>query len=387
MKVYFYLGIGIIITLIVGLFGYSVFLNHQGENVIADRMAKHHLPLKGITVNERTLLPIAELDLVNLYSDNMTDVVALENGRIVNEFVQKNSHVAAGAVILQMVNEDLPLKIRQADSDIVEAEAQLVKARNSYNRYKQLVDHNAISLEKYDEAEAVYKAAQARMSNLEAQRAQLLARQARQMITTPIAGEVLNIYHKTGSYVNAGTAVALVGDFSSLSFAATMNDRLTKKLYIGREFQLTISGNEGLHKSYGANLASGNQGDNQTFRVKVEKITPELSEPATMRQVIWQIDNRVGLLEPGAYSKVVLHSDLPHKCLAIPVGAFVNEGMDQVAVVDEDGRLAMRYVETGITDGKYIEIRSGLVAGDTLITSDTEGIDEGTQIEIVLEDN
>ena len=52
-----------------------------------------------------------------------------------------------------------------------------------------------------------------------------------------------------------------------------------------------------------------------------------------------------------------------------------------------DGRLAIRNVETGITDGKYIEVKSGLQAGDIVITSDTEGIEEGTQIDIVLEDN
>ncbi len=387
MKIYFYLGVGLIITLIVGLFGYGVYLNNRGENEITERMANHHLPLSCITVKERELMPIVELDLVNLYSGNMTDVVTLENGRIVQEFVEKNAHVTEGTALFQVVDEEIPLKIRQADSDIIEAQAQLVKAQNSYNRYRQLMDYNAISMEKFDEAEALYKAAQARLSNYEAQRDQLLARQSRQMIRAPIDGEVLNIYHKAGSYVKAGTAVALVGDFSSLSFSATMNDTFTKKLYVGREFKLTIGGNEGIHKPYGANFSPGNQGDEQVFNVKVEKITPALGETAAMRQVIWQIDNSVGLLEPGAYSKITLHSSLPHKCLAVPVGAFVNENRNQVAVVDSDGRLAIRYVETGVTDGKYIEIRRGLTAGDIVITSDTEGIDEGTQVEIVLEDN
>ncbi len=387
MKIYFYLGVGIIITLIVTLFGYSVYLNHRGENDIIERMANQHLPLTGTTVQERDLMPIVELELVNLYSNKMTDVVALENGRVVRAFVEKNGHVVVGTPIIELLDEDIPLKIRQSDSDIFEAEAQVVKARNTYNRYRQLLESNAISLERFDEAEAAYKAAQARLANFQAQREQLLIRQSREIITAPIDGEVLNLYQTVGAYVKAGTPVALVGDFSSINFTSTLKDVYTKQLYIGREFELTISEGEGLQKSYGANFASGNLGEDQVFRVQVEKITPDLSEPATMRQVVWRIDNRVGLLEPGAYSKVCLHSNLPHKCLAVPVGAIINENKNQVAVLDEDGRLAIRHVEIGITDGKYVEVKTGLKAGDIVITSDTEGIDEGTKIDIVLEDN
>ena len=387
MKIYFYLGVGIIITLIVTLFGYSVYLNNRGENQIAERMSNHHLPLTGVKVQERSLMPVVELDLVNLYSKDMTDVMALENGRVIQLFVEKNSQVAKGSPIIELVDEDIPLKIRQADSDIFEAEAQLVKARNTYNRYSQLLESSAISLEKFDEAEAAYKAAQARLANYEAQREQLLVRQSREIINSPIDGEILSLYQTVGAYVKAGTPVALVGDFSHLNFTSTLKDIYTKHLYVGREFDLTIREGEGLQKSYGAKISSGNLGDDQVFRAKVEKITPDLSEPASIRQVVWSIDNRVGLLEPGAYSKLCLQSNLPHKCLTVPVGAFINENKTQVAVMDEDGRLAIRSVEIGVTDGKYVEVKSGLQAGDIVITSDTEGIEEGTQIDIVLEDN
>ena len=386
MKIYFYLGVGIIITLIVTLFGYSAYLNSRGENQIAERMSNHHLPLTGVKVQERSLMPVVELDLVNLYSNDMTDVVALESGRVIQLFVEKNSHVDRGNPIIKLLDEDIPLKIRQIDSDIFEAEAQLVKARNTYNRYSQLLENNAISLERFDEAEAAYKAAQARLANFEAQREQLLIRQSREIINSPIDGEVLNFYQTVGAYVKAGTPVALVGDFSNLNFTSTLKDIYTQRLYVGREFDLTISEGEGIQKSYGANFSSGNLGDDQIFRARVEKITPDLSEPASIRQVVWSVDNRVGLLEPGAYSKICLHSNLSHKCLSVPVDAFINENKTQVAVM-VDGRLAIRNVETGITDGKYIEVKSGLQAGDIVITSDTEGIEEGTQIDIVLEDN
>ena len=150
MKIYFYLGVGIIITLIVGLLGYGVYLNQRGESEIEQRMESLRLPLNGAVVTEREIQPYVELELVNLYCDDMTDVIARENGRVNQVLVEKHDMVTAGKPIMQLVDEDIPLKIKQADSDILEAEAQLVKTRNSYNRYSQLVESNAISLEKFD---------------------------------------------------------------------------------------------------------------------------------------------------------------------------------------------------------------------------------------------
>ena len=394
MKNYFYLGIGIIITLIVCLLGYGIYMNQRGENEIAQRMENLRLPLTGTEVREREITPMVELELANLYCDDMTDVIARENGRVTQVFVEKHSNVTAGKPLMQLVDEDIPLKLKQVDSDILEAEAQLLKTRNSYNRYKQLRESQAISAEKYDEAEADYKAAQAKLSNCEAVREQLLMRQSRQMVTSSIDGEVLRLYQSEGAYVTAGTPVALVGDFSKLYFTAPVVDEQAQRMEIGRQINLTIAGGaasvlggEALPKSYGANYSAGNLGDEQVFTAAVIKITPGLDEPATVRQVVWQIDNRVGLLEPGAYRKLRLYANTTRKCLAVPMAAFVDESHNRVSVMEADGRLGFRDVTTGVSDGNYIEVISGLQLGDIVITADTEGVAAGTEIELTIEDN
>lgn len=394
MKNYFYLGVVIIITLIVVLLGYGVYINHRGENEIVQRMGNLRLPLTGTTVQEREINPMAELELVNLYSNDMTDIIAQENGRVTHVLVENHSNVTAGQPIMQLMDEDVALKLKQADSDILAAEAQLLRARNSYNRYKQLIEMHAISAEKYDEAEADYKAAQARLANVETQKEQLLVRQSRQLISSSIAGEVLRLYQSEGAYVTAGTPVALVGDFSKLYFSAPVVNEQAQRMEIGRPVDVTISGStatvlggESLPKSYGANYSTGNLGSGQVFSATVIKITPSLNEPAAVRQIVWQIDNQVGLLEPGAYRKVRLKSHIVRRCLAVPVTAFVDEYHNRVAVLEADGRLGFREVETGVTDETYTEILSGLQAGDIVITADTEGLTAGTEVEITVEDS
>ena len=48
-------------------------------------MENLQLPLRGSVVQQRTIKPMVELDLVNLYSDDMTDVIISWNGEVTKE--------------------------------------------------------------------------------------------------------------------------------------------------------------------------------------------------------------------------------------------------------------------------------------------------------------
>ncbi len=178
----------IIILLVLVLLGYGACLNERGENKITELMENRRVPLQGTTAQIRKIYPQIVLDIVNLNSEEMTDVIALINGRIVREYVTKNSHVERGDLLFELENEDVPLKLRQIDSDILQAEIELSRAENTFKRYEMLKNLDAISLEKYDETKAIYEAAKARLENFLAQKAQISLQQTHQQITAPISG-------------------------------------------------------------------------------------------------------------------------------------------------------------------------------------------------------
>ncbi len=86
MKRNFYLGMGLIVILIVGLLSYGIYLNAESENQITQRMSERRLPLHGAKVTTRNIYPVIEVDFINFYSDEMVDVTALIDGRINNFF-------------------------------------------------------------------------------------------------------------------------------------------------------------------------------------------------------------------------------------------------------------------------------------------------------------
>lgn len=383
MKKIFYLSMTIVVMLIGGLLIYAIYLNRHSETVIAERMKNMKLSLQCSEAKIRDIRPVLKMSLINLYSDEMTDVVSLIDGRVTREFVKTSDRVDSGTPIIELVNETIPLKLKEADSDIAEAEVLLMRAKHTYSRYEQLVAENAISLERFDEALVQLKAAEARLERFKSQKEQLLIQQSRQIITSSIRGQVLKIYKPSGSYVTTGMPVALVGNFDKLYFKTSLSDGLAQNIATNQMLEIKFPSDEKFSKAYGVKYENGNLGENEIFDAKIVDISPPMTESSSIRQTVFEIDNRSGLLEPGFYNDIFVINKSPHKCLAVPIEAMIDDKLHSLFVV-QDGVLRKKYVETGLDDGNYIEILSGLSDGEIVVISETEGLRENTAVEIIL---
>ena len=384
MKKSYIVGLVLIVMFAGAMIAYGAWLNKTGENQIARRMESRTIPLQGAKAQVREIYPKLTLETVNLYSEEMADAVALIDGRIEQIFVSKNSSVQRGQVIFTLVNDEIPLKIEQAESSIAKAEAQLANAKNNFARYTRLRDRDATSAEKYDEAEANYRASEAALREAQTVKEQLLVQSARQDVTAPIDGEVLILYRQQGAYVQAGTPLALVGNFSRLFFSLPVEDRHAQSLALGEGAELSFVNSQILRKAYDTDYARGNRGDEEIFSAHVREIVPALNEPASLRKIIWEVDNRVGLLEQQAYSGAVLKIARPRRLLTVPLAAMADSNRNSVFVVTSQDTIERRLVETGVDDGSYIEIISGLSVGETVITSAAEGLENGMKVTVNL---
>ena len=383
MKKFYIVGLVVILMMAVGMIAYGTYLNESGENQIATRMKERTIPLQGEKAKYRNLNAVFTLDTINLSSDEMADAVALIDGRIENTFVKKNSYVRRGEVLFELVNEDIPIKIKQAESSIAKAEAQVLQSQNSFNRYSRLKDRNATSMEKYDEAKLNFEAAQANLREAQAVKEQLLVQDSRQDVIAPIDGEVLIMYKQIGAYVTAGTPIALVGNFERLTFSLPVEDANARRLSIGEQFELNFTNSKSFKKAYDTEYGAGNLGDSQVFTVHVKEIMPDLSQMAAMRKVVFEIDNRVGILEQQAYSDVQLIKSAAHNALTVPLSAL-SDNNQYVFIITSENTLDRRKVSTGANDGRYVEILTGLKEGETVITSATKGLEEGTKVTVTL---
>ena len=412
MKRPFFLGLSAIFILIVSLTIYGAYLNQRGESQIATRMSEQTIPLRGAKVQVRQLKSKLALDTMNLYSSRMADAVALIDGRITSIDVQKNTHVVQGQQLFTVTNESYPIKIRQADIDILKidneiirseneimkAESTLARAKSDFERYSRLIAEEAVTVEKFEEIEAVYKEAQVNLKNahiqceslnaqkeyLNAQKQQLLIENSYSHVAAPIDGEVLILYKTQGSYVTAGTAMALVGDFKTLNFSVDIEDKFSKKFRTGDVAAINFNRAD-LSKIYDTEYEAGNRGEKQKFTARIVEINPSPEVPASIRKIIWEIDNRTGLLEPQTYNGVALQMIVPRSCLTVPLNSMTDPSRSEVFVVDAEGKIFKREIETGADDGAFVEVVRGLREGDIVVVGGTDGLEDGMKATVTLE--
>jgi len=384
MKKTFGLAVVIISLMAAAIVVWGAWLNYSDENQIANLMNHRAVEVNAVRAARRELAPTILLDAVRFSSHNMTDAVALTEGTILRWHVGKNKTVHEGDVIAEMMNESIPLKIQQAESAISRAEAALAQAKSSYQRQERLLARRATSKEKYETAEAQYLAAQSSLREAQVQRDQCLVQQGWLSVQAPLDGEVIIIYQREGAHVQAGTPVALVGDFSWLQFSLNMDDVNARHLQEGQECFLRFPERKTVAKPYDTNYGSGNKERDLEIKAVLKDIVPPLSEPADLRHTVWEVDNRTGILEPMTYNGVIMRMGLSYKALAVPLSAMVDKSRDRVFVIDEDNRIHERTVETGVVGDRYIEILSGLSEGELVITGNMDGLEDGMHADVQI---
>lgn len=385
MKRYFYAGLIIIFLMAFALVGYGAWLNYSDENQIAKRMDSRVVQLTGAKATIRDFQPTIDMDAVRFSSDSMTDAIALVDGRILNWYVGKNDSVRKGDPLISLANESIPLKLQQATSAVRKAEAVLAQAVSSYQRQGRLMAKNATSKEKYEESQAQYLAAQEALREAEAQREQLLVQEGWLTVVSPVDGEVIILYQREGAYIQAGTPIALVGNFDRLTFSLNLDDSSARNLKIGDVSTLSFLDRWAMGKAYDTGYGAGNSGWDQKIYATLKEITPPLSEPADVRRAVWEVDNRTRLLEPMTYRGVEMRTGSSYKCLTVPLGAMFDKARDKVYVV-EDGTIHIRNVKAGTDDDKYVEILEGLSEGDVVVVGNFEGLSDGMRVEITLDE-
>ncbi|MBE6084580.1 MAG: efflux RND transporter periplasmic adaptor subunit [Selenomonas ruminantium] len=385
MKKTFGLAVAIIFLLAAAIVGWGAWLNYSDENQIANRMNNRAVEVNAVRAARRELTPVIPLDAVRFSSDTITDAVALTEGTIIRWYTGKNKAVHEGDIIAEMMNESIPLKIQQAESAISRAEAALAQAYNSYQRQERLLARRATSKEKYEAAEAQYLAAQGSLREAQVQRDQCLVQQGWLSVKAPLDGEVLIIYQREGAHVQAGTPVALVGDFSWLKFSLNMDDVNARHLQEGQTGFLRFPDRKMMAKAYDTDYGAGNKERGMEIKAVLKEIVPPLSEPADLRRTVWAVDNRTSILEPMTYNGVTMRMGMSYEALAVPLAAMVDKSRDKVFVVDENNIVHERTVKTGVLDDKYIEILSGLAEGEVVITGNLDGLEDGMKADVEMD--
>jgi RND family efflux transporter MFP subunit len=99
------------------------------------------------------------------------------------------------------------------------------------------------------------------------------------------------------------------------------------------------------------------------------------------------LPNKDGKLRPNMYVIVTIILEEREKVLAVRTGAVVRDGTKNYCfVVSPDKTLVRKEVTTGLVQGEYVEILSGISSDDIVVQENAAGLKEGQRVEIIKGD-
>ncbi len=174
-------------------------------------------------------------------------------------------------------------------------------------------------------------------------------------VTAPCNGVVVSVSYSDGSSVKADQAIVTIAKTSSVSMSVSLSEEDIADVTIGQQAQISLT-------SY----------ENQTFDATVESIStsPARSGSASVTYTVtvkMTADNTAQVFT-GMSGEVTLIKKQKKNVLYVPNQTITfQNGVSSVLVKSADGTNKKTTVTTGFSDGRYVEILSGLKEGDTVL--------------------
>ncbi len=123
----------------------------------------------------------------------------------------------------------------------------------------------------------------------------------------------------------------------------------------------------------------------KTFTGTISSISPIVNAPSRTFRVRGEVPNPQGVLKPDTFVNVKIRIELGKK-LVVPMGAVLHSGdKNFVFVVKRERKFEPRLVSVGVRAGEHYEILSGLMEGETVVTSANFLIDSESRLRSAIQ--
>jgi Cu(I)/Ag(I) efflux system membrane fusion protein len=196
-------------------------------------------------------------------------------------------------------------------------------------------------------------------------------RQTHQTITiyAPQDGVVSTLPVREGMFIKPAARVMSLADLSTVWLLAEVFERQSEWVKDGHPAEVRLP------------YLPGRKWDG-----RVEYIYPSLDPKTRTLKVRLHFNNPEEALKPNMYANVKIFGGPKDDALVIPVEALIRTGREErVILALGDGRFASRTVTAGIESGDWVEVLSGLDAGDEVVVSGQFLIDSEANLKASLQ--
>ena len=294
------------------------------------------------------------------------DLVARVQGFLQSIDYQDGTFVKQGATLFTIEPETYKLKLDQAQAAEAGSQASVKQAEADFKRQSDLVQRQAVSQATLDTSTSARDNAQANLQQAQVNTKIAQVNYGYTNVTAPFDGIVTAHLVSIGELVGAAspTQLATIVQLDPIYVNFNVNEQdVLRVREEARRRGLTPSDLRQLPIEVGLQTENG-----YPHKGKLDYLSPTINQSTGTLAVRGLLPNPDRVLLPGFYVRVRVPFDQQQNALLVPDVAL---GSDQAGryllVVNGDGVVEQRKVQTGPLDGELRVIESGLKADDRVV--------------------
>jgi RND family efflux transporter MFP subunit len=341
----------------------SVTLAACSKDTPAPKTAAVHRSVSAqVTTLSAVTLPEYRVTPGTVVAEQSVKVASRLMGYIRDIAVAEGQPIKAGQRLFTIDPIDIQGQVELASAGLKQAEDAAADAKADFERFAALFKDDVVTRQQYEKMKlnydiAVSRVAQAR-SGLNTARGQL--RYA--VVTSPIDGVVTQKLANVGDIAAPGHPVLLIENPARLQVQTSVDENVFRTLKPGQAVTVDIDGHAGAVTARVARISPAADPMTHTYTVKLDL-------PA------------VGGVKSGSFARVRFEQGR-RTALTVPQSAVLDRaGITGVFVVDASGSAQFRMIRTGRSDDGRIEVVSGLVAGERVVTGNAQALQNGDRVQ------
>jgi membrane fusion protein (multidrug efflux system) len=273
----------------------------------------------------------------SLLPAEQTQIKSEVTGRIVRLNIQEGSVVKKGSILVKLFDDDLQTQLKKL-------EVQLQIAKKTQERQRELLKINGISQQEYDLVEL-----NVQTLNVDIEATKIAI--AKTEIRAPYTGQVGLRNVSLGTYIAPADVVTTLRQVTELKLEFSIPEKYAKEIQKGDKVSFRVDGGSMTHQA--VVIATENSVEQSTRTLRVRAL----------------VKNNHPELVPGIFARVILQLGEDKQALLVPTQSVIPNARNKQVIVLRKDSAVFTVVETGIRDSVFVQIVSGLKAGDTVITS------------------
>lgn len=287
------------------------------------------------------------------------------SGIISKIYVDYNSEVKAGQLIAELDRSVLETELEASQASLESAKTEYEYQEKNYNRMKGLYEKDMVSASDYETNQYQYYKAKAQYAQAKANIQKSERNLGYSRIYSPISGVVMSREVDEGQTVASGfstpTLFKIAQDLKKMQVVADVDEADIGQVMEGQEVSFGVD-------AYPEEVFNG--------KVTQVRLNATTTSNVVTYEVVIDAPNPDLKLKPGLTANVTIYTKNEDGALSVPVRALRFSPQDYqgpkpekcVWIQSQDGSVRPVEVTTGISDGVYTQILSGVREGESIIT-------------------